>query len=101
MVTVHSDSLDWALAHAEQHGDTDVFPLPFEFAAIRNDWARLRSELTNEDLLQWQVRPHRRLLAPKARHGFRIVTQLDPLDFLLFSAAVYEIGPHLEPSRVP
>lgn len=101
MATVQLASLDWALTHAEQYGDTDVFPLPLEYAAIRHDWARLGPELARQDLFQWNVRPHRRLLAPKARHGFRIVTQLDPLDFLLFSALVYEMGVHLEATRLP
>jgi hypothetical protein len=101
MATVQIGSLDWALTHVEQFGDTDVFPLPFEYAAIRHDWARIGPELARQDLFQWNVRPHRRLLAPKARHGFRIVTQLDPLDFLLFTALVYEMGVHLEATRLP
>ena len=40
-------------------------------------------------------------MSPKARYGFRLVTQLDPLDFLLFAAIIYEIGGDLEAARVP
>lgn len=40
------------------------------------------------------------LLAPKARYGFRSVTQLDPLDFLLFAALIYEIAGDIERRRV-
>ena len=101
MLTVKKASLDWALAHALSLGDTDVLPIPFEYLAIRYDWGRVRAYLASQDLLQWVVRPHRRLLAPKARYGFRVVTQLDPLDFLLFAALVKEIGADVEDCRVP
>lgn len=101
MVTLAEGSLDWALDHAVYVGDTDVFPAPFEYAAIRHDWSRVRAVLLGIDLDTWRVRTHRRILAPKARYGFRVVTQLDPLDFLLFAAAVYEIAPGLESGRVP
>ncbi len=43
---------------------------------------------------------HRRLLTPKHRYGFRIATQLDPLDCILFTALVYEIGPDIENYRI-
>src|SRR6478752_6703582 len=78
-------SLDWALLHAEAHGDTDILPIPFEYAAIRHDWARIAPLLTQQDVHGFVVRPHRRFMTPKARHGFRVVTQLDPIDLLLFT----------------
>jgi hypothetical protein len=40
-------------------------------------------------------------LSPKAKYGFRVITQLDPLDFLLFAATVKEIAADLEARRVP
>ncbi|MBG1261369.1 RNA-directed DNA polymerase [Nostoc commune] len=99
MLTLQAASLDWALAHVENYGDTDVFPTPFEYKAIRHDWVNVRQYLL-QDVLQWQVRPHRILLSPKARYGFRIITQLDPLDFLIFTAIVKEIGSDLEAQRI-
>jgi|GEM_PF-3994269 len=35
MLKLQERSYDWALEHIEKYGDTDIFPLPFEFAAIR------------------------------------------------------------------
>lgn len=99
MLTLQAASLDWALAHVENYGDTDVFPTPFEYKAIRHDWVNVRQYLL-QDVLQWQVRPHRILLSPKARYGFRIITQLDPLDFLIFTAIVKEIGSDVEAQRI-
>lgn len=101
MLRLQNDSLDWALAHVLRYGDTDVFPIPFEYAAVEHDWANIRGSLAAEDVLQWTTRPQRILLSPKARNGFRVITQLDPLDFLVFSALVHEIAADLEVRRVP
>lgn len=101
MLKVKPTSLDWALAHALKLGDTDMLPLPFEYAAIQHDWNRIRDYLASQNLLEWVVRSHRRLLAPKAKYGFRVVTQLDPLDFLVFAATVKELAPDIEARRIP
>jgi retron-type reverse transcriptase len=94
-------SLDWALAHVEAFGDTDIFPVPFEYQAIRHSWKEVRDHLCKADLFTWVMRPYRRCLSPKHRFGFRISTQLDPLDQLIFSALVYDIGRDIEKSRIP
>lgn len=101
MLTLQANSLNWALEHALRYGDTDVFPLPFEYEAIQHDWTELRKWLEGQNILEWQVRPHRTLLSPKAKHGFRVITQLDPLDFLIFAATIREIAPDIEASRIP
>ena len=94
-------SLNWALRHAQLRGDTDIFPVAFEFRAIEHDWDRILTYLTDEDVLKWTARPLRRCLSPKRKLGFRVATQLDPLDFLVFAALVYEIGQDLETHRLP
>lgn len=101
MLRLQQKSFEWAIAHVLQHGDTDVFPVPFEFEAIKHDWANVVSSLTNTNVLEWATRPSRILLAPKTRSGFRVVTQIDPLDFLFLAAVVYEIANDLESRRVP
>jgi len=40
-------------------------------------------------------------MAPKGRFSYRLVTQLDPIDALLYTALVYEIGSDLEKFRLP
>ena len=102
VLNLSDSSLDWALNQAEKIGDTNrFFPIPFEFAAIRHDWASLLDLLTSADVLTWQVRPHRECLSPKSARSFRIATQLDPLDWLIYNALVYEIGTNLESYRLP
>ncbi|MFC1916240.1 RNA-directed DNA polymerase [Chloroflexota bacterium] len=100
-INVAEDSLDWALAHAERYGDTDVFPIPFEFQAIRFSWEEVRTRLSRRDLDTRPVEELRRCIAPKGLYSYRVVTQLDPIDFLLYTALTYEIGEHLESIRVP
>lgn len=101
MLTLHQGSLNWALKHALNFGDTDVFPVPFEYQALDLDWQSVHPALASENVLEWPTRPPRTLLSPKAKFGFRAITQLDPIDFLLFSALVYDISDDLEARRVP
>ena len=101
MLRLQQDSLDWALAHVLRYGDTDVFPVPFEYDAIETDWTNVKASLAAADVLQWTTRPQRILLSPKGRNGFRVITQLDPLDFLVFAALVRELAGDLEARRIP
>ena len=101
MLYVQDASLNWALKHVTRFGDTDVFPLPFEYAAIQEDWDTIRTYLASQDLDTWAVREMRRMLTPKQDLGFRVATQLDPLDTLLICALIYEIGAEFEAARIP
>jgi Reverse transcriptase (RNA-dependent DNA polymerase) len=94
-------SLDWALDHAITLGDTDIFPDVFEFLAIQHDWDRIKKSIQKIDVSEWRVRPFRQCLVPKHRFGFRVSTQLDPLDFLIFTAIIKDVGKKLESTRIP
>ena len=95
MLNLSRASLDWALNHVLRHGDTDIFPPLFEFKAINSQWDDVANYLVTQDAMAWPVRTFRRCLAPKHRYGFRVSTQLDPLDMLVFTALVYEAGERL------
>ncbi|MDQ6677101.1 MAG: reverse transcriptase, partial [Acidobacteriota bacterium] len=94
-------ALDWALKHVEEFGDTVFLPRAFEYEAIRSNWTDVRVWLESQGLREWKARPFRRFLARKSAYSFRFVTQLDPLEYLLFTALVYEVGPQLEALRSP
>ena len=65
MLNLSTSSFDWALKQAERLGDTNrIFPMPFEFSAIRHDWCRMVSLLSSKDVLNWEVRPGRECLSP-------------------------------------
>jgi hypothetical protein len=94
-------ALDWALTHVGKFGDTDILPVSFEFKAIAHAWNWLRDELASRDLADAGKRPARRFLVPKPGGGFRVAVQLDPLDMITYTAAVYEMAPVLEQNRIP
>jgi hypothetical protein len=95
-----SAALDWALTHITKFGDSDLFPVPFEFDCIKHCWERLRPFLEAVDLDSYKPRAHRRMLVPKPGGGFRVATQLDPLDAIVYAALAYELAPLIEASRV-
>jgi hypothetical protein len=94
-------SLDWALTHVLRYGDTDIFPTPFEFDAIAHSWNSIREEVSNIDLRTHQPGPARRILVPKPGGGFRVATQLDPVDSIIYAACLYEAADLIEASRIP
>jgi len=95
------ESLDFALNHIERFGDTDIFPIPFEYSAIRSNWTDFKRYLLTQDLDCYSTRPLRRTLSPKHLYGFRIATQLDPIDTIIYTTIAYEIGSQIETARVP
>ncbi len=101
MFHVSEAALDFALTHVIAKGDTDILPPAHEYRAVLAQWDSVRSDLAGRDLDTWHVRPARRCLSPKRGLAFRVATQLDPLDTLLITAVVYEIGQELEARRVP
>ena len=68
---------------------------------IRYCWDDLRNSLSRTDLDNRPVNIHRRCISPKGLYSYRIVTQIDPIDFLFYTALIYEIGNELECYRVP
>ena len=96
-----ASAFDWALEHAEQFGDTVFLPPAFEYEAIRYQWDKVRDWLTKQDMVNWGPRSSRRLLSPKSRYSFRVITQLDPLEYLAFTALLHDVGPQLEKVRIP
>ncbi|WP_047152492.1 RNA-directed DNA polymerase [Aneurinibacillus tyrosinisolvens] len=101
MLKLQESSLDKALIHIEKFGDTDIFPVPFEFQAIRQFWETdIRPFIREINMLEWELRSFRRMLTPKHKYGFRISTQLDPIDSIIFTALVYEVGADLERARM-
>ncbi len=80
MLKLKEKSIRWALLSIQKHSDTYIFPKPFEFAAIEENKEEVIQYLANIDLLEEGIRDYWSALSPKSVKGFRISTQLDPLD---------------------
>lgn len=100
MTSLSPPTIEWAVEHLIRHCDTDIFPKAFEFEAISHCRDEVIKSLSKQHICQWQTRPFRRCLVPKQRYGFRLATQLDPLDMLFYLALVLEVGEQIEKSRL-
>jgi hypothetical protein len=93
-------SLEWALSHISAFGDTDIFPVPFEFEAIKHSWNWIKAEILDYDLSGYRLNAFQRILVPKPGGSFRVALQLDPIDSLVYTAMIYEIAEKVEKNRV-
>lgn len=100
MYKASRDALDYALAHLASRGDTDIFPSAFEILAMVSARDEVLDWLEGEDLDTWATRQQRSCLTPKGASGFRVATQLDPVDAMLITALVYEAGEDFEGQRL-
>ncbi len=95
-------SYDWAIKHLSSEGDTDLFPKLFEIEAIKANWEKLRSCFFKDlDITNYQWNGGRRFIIPKDSYSFRVATQLDPFDAIIYTAIVREIGGLIEANRIP
>ncbi len=96
-----SEALDWAITHIRRFGDTDLFPIPFEYEAIRHSWATLKNEILEINIETYEARSYQRFLVPKQYGGYRVAIQLDPIDTIIYTALAYEAANQIEQSRIP
>jgi hypothetical protein len=99
--TPSEDSFNWSISHILKFGDTDIFPVPFEYSIFHNQWNDVLSFLKSLDLANIELEASNFMMIPKHYQGFRAATQLDPIDCLLYTAMVYEMSSHIENSRIP
>jgi len=99
-IYLRTDSLHWSLLHIMRYGDTDIFPVPFEFEAYQSIFPEILKYLTSINLTEHEVNASIKLMVPKSSSGFRAATQLDPLDCLLYTAFVYEMSKEIEDYRI-
>lgn len=91
----------WTARHLLQHGDTDVFPHPFEFHFFESKLEEIATAIADINLHTYQPRSVFESLAPKDRFGVRIAHQLYPVDTLVFTSAVVMVGEDIERARSP
>lgn len=100
MDQIKAESLDWAKTHINKYGDTDIFPVPFEYSAINHVWTSIKAKLSLIDMAIYECRPFQRMLIPKPEGGYRVAIQLDPIDAILYTSMVYEAADLIEQQRV-
>ena len=98
--TLSPNTIIWTLEHFQHHNDTDIFHKPFEYQAIYHCKDELIKTLTKHEITQWNTKTFRRCLVPKQRYGFRLATQLDPLDMIFYFGLFLEVGEQIEKARL-
>lgn len=100
MTNLTEESLDWAISHLSRYGDTDLFPIPFEFDLFENKWSEIKNEIKKLDISNYQWKASRQIIVQKDEVAFRKTVQLDPLDSIMFAAIMFHIGKKIESIRV-
>ncbi|MBY3171705.1 RNA-directed DNA polymerase [Rhizobium laguerreae] len=99
MPNLDRQALLWSLEHITAHGDTDIFPYPFEFEFLRERKEEIADALSAENTATFRPLSSLDSLVPKSRHGFRVAHQLYPTDTIFLLAATFSIGPQIEAAR--
>lgn len=94
-------SYKWAFESLERLGDSDLFACPVEFQVFRELGDDAVGKLAECDLSSLTPGAARRFVVPKDDLSYRIATQLDPLDSIVFTTLIYEYGQKIEARRRP
>lgn len=98
---LQEDSIEWAIVHNKTMKDTDLFPIPKEIEIIADNLEECVKKFKNIDLANYTWHSARRYLIPKKELSYRMATQLNPLDSILFSSIIYQFGNNIENRRIP
>ncbi len=98
---LNENSIRWAFTHILHEKDTDLFPRLIEYDLFESNIDTIVNELKDIDIGSYNWQPHRKFLIPKGEFSYRVATQLDPIDSILFAAIIYEYGNLIEKLRVP
>ena len=101
MLKFDKQSLEWAIKHLHSHGDTDIFPRPFELTFFHDCAPRVIEHLSGIDISHYSTPGILETLAPKGKFGFRLAHQPYPCHSLLLMAAIFHIAPQIESKRRP
>lgn len=96
---INEDSLRWSINHLCKYDDTDLFPSPIEFKIISRNKESVLKKIKDIDICNYNFSSSRRFLIPKDELSYRIATQLNPIDSILFSAIIHQYGNLIEAKR--
>lgn len=101
MINLKEQSILWAIMSIQKDSDTYLFPMPFEYEAIEYQKDRVVDHISKLDVYNAGIREYRTALTPKGTKGFRVATQLDPIDTIISLSIMYEIADDIERYRLP
>lgn len=99
MATLNDADLEFAKSHIEHFYDSDFFPKHFEFEALWHFWPEVKHELSSKNIPKLQALQPRTATIPKAKGGFRVVHQLEPLEAICYTAMAHRVSQAVEANR--
>src|ERR1700693_5212665 len=97
---LNSNSLEFAREHITSYYDTDFYPKPFEYSALWYFWDEVQEFLLKTKLPETFSGLPRAIAWPKARGGYRVVHQLEPLDAITYVALVHSAARRISAARM-
>ena len=98
---LNQKSVLWAINHIKKQSDTDIFPKQAEIKAICDNQDDIIAYLSSIDIGKYVWRDTRRFIIPKSENTYRIATQLNILDSIMFAAIIHQYGKQIEKARIP
>lgn len=95
-----NEALEFSKHHILAFYDTDFSPKPSEFEAIWYCWADVKNYLLSKPLSDVFTAVPRALPWLKARGGYRVVHQLEPLDAIIYTALIHSVASDIESARM-
>lgn len=93
-------SLEFARAHITAFYDTDFYPKPFEYEALWYFWDEVKEHLLKAQPQELFAGLPRSIAWPKARGGYRVVHQLEPLDAIVYIALTHAVIDQISAARM-
>lgn len=98
---LNENSIEWSIIHNKAMKDTDLFPMPKEIEIFSDNLDEAVKAFKDIDFPNYEWQVARRCLIPKKELSYRMATQLNPLDSILFTAMIYQFGQNIENRRIP
>ncbi|MDX2219084.1 MAG: RNA-directed DNA polymerase [Burkholderiales bacterium] len=97
---LEENDLEFAARHIQRYYDTDFFPKHMGFEALWPNWEEVKRLILGANVAELPLSTPRILPWPKARGGYRVVHQLDPVSAIVYTAAAHSVASRIEAARI-
>jgi len=98
---ISAQSFEWAKRHLVRFGGSDAFPPTQDYEALAANWQEVKAHLVGLEFASYVPKAPYLAFAEKSDGTYRAVHELDPIDTLIITAAIYELSDDIEAYRLP
>lgn len=100
MFNLTIDEIESAFQAIQHHGYSALLPPPPEWEVVKDNWEKIKDEISKLDLDTYHPTEPLRVYAPKSRATVRVVHLLHPIDLIIYTALTLIVRDDLERARV-